>query len=70
MIFWISSSFAPTSTPLVGSSMIISRGCFISHLAMIVFCWLPPESWLASMVSSTALTWTSAMYSRALAISR
>src|SRR6516162_1867013 len=35
---------APTSTPRVGSSKMISFGFCTSDLAITTFCWLPPES--------------------------
>ena len=40
---WIA-SFAPTSTPRVGSSAMKTRGRRNSHFANSTFCWLPPES--------------------------
>ena len=42
-MLWIS-NFAPTSTPLVGSSSSSTRGSVASHLATTTFCWLPPLS--------------------------
>ena len=50
IISWIS-NFAPTSTPLVGSSSSSTRGLVAIHLATTTFCWLPPlsESGRASM---------------------
>ena len=41
---WWTSALAPTSIPRVGSSRISTLGWAFSHLASIVFCWLPPES--------------------------
>ena len=38
------SSLAPTSTPMVGSSMTKTFGLVSSHFANRTFCWLPPES--------------------------
>ncbi len=35
---------APTSTPRVGSSSIITFGFVVSHFPSTTFCWLPPES--------------------------
>ena len=43
MSSWIS-AMAPTSTPRVGSSKMIRRGCCTSPLPITTFCWLPPES--------------------------
>ena len=38
------STLAPTSMPRVGSSRISTEGWVLSHLPIITFCWLPPES--------------------------
>src|SRR5262249_5001771 len=38
------SALAPTSMPRVGSSRISTDGWVFSHLPIITFCWLPPES--------------------------
>ena len=37
------SYFAPTSIPLVGSSIINTCGSLSSHFPKITFCWFPPE---------------------------
>ena len=41
---WCTSALAPTSMPRVGSSRISTCGRVFSHLASMIFCWLPPES--------------------------
>ena len=46
MSWWIS-VIAPTSTPRVGSSKMISSGSWTSDLEITSFCWLPPESSIA-----------------------
>lgn len=38
------SALAPTSIPRVGSSRMSTVGSALSHLASMVFCWLPPDS--------------------------
>ena len=43
-MIWCTSALAPTSMPRVGSSRISTVGSVLSHLASIVFCWLPPDS--------------------------
>ena len=50
MMRW-TSTFAPMSTPRVGSSRMSTRGSVASHFAMTTFCWFPPDS--ASISSST-----------------
>src|SRR5919106_92990 len=50
-MIWCTSAFAPTSMPRVGSSRMSTSGLAFSHLASMVFCWLPPDS-CATGVSS------------------
>ena len=47
---------APTSTPRVGSSKMISLGFCTSDLAITTFCWLPPESSMMRALPSMART--------------
>ena len=47
-------AFEPMSIPLVGSSRMITLGAVASHLAMTIFCWLPPDSVPTSWLSEAA----------------
>ena len=47
--------------PIVGSSMMKTRGLVSSHLANSTFCWLPPESWRAWAKGPGARTFSRAM---------
>jgi len=64
-ISWWIASLAPTSTPIVGSSTISVSQPVASHLAMLTFCWLPPDSLPTGCSMLVARTSTASMYSRA-----
>ena len=66
MSWWIS-AIAPTSTPRVGSSKMISFGFCTSALATTTFCWLPPESSMTRASALIALMFSAAIHCFAMA---
>src|SRR6218665_352989 len=60
-----SSAMAPTSTPRVGSSKMMSLGRWTSERAITTFCWLPPDSSITRAELSMARTFSLAVHSLA-----
>ena len=56
------SAFAPTSMPRVGSETNRNRGSSANAFARQIFCWLPPESYLAFCRDRVHLIISSLMY--------